>query len=279
MTRKEANQSILNEAWGLGTILKTTFEVFFENIPKWLILGAVIAFPVSFLISYISTFIPVPDLNAVLANITVQGPEGLAEIDWSPFYLRLLIQFVSTFFFVLFEVSVCIYTDTWLQVNKPEPTVSELLSKALKRWPAVILTLLLFAGAVLAAALLSAFLMMFVGFLLIFLVLGGILIYQFSLTSASIRGKKAVSAVRYAIDILKKKPGSTILIVLVVTLIQFLMTTLINQAASALLFRQGQEFAFSLVSGLFSVIGELPTAFSIIAITLHFVNTEQHRFI
>lgn len=277
MTRQEANHRIGSEYFSLGTLLKTTAEIFFEYFPRILIYVAVVFLPATFVLRMISEQIDLSWLEPFLSVETLTSPDAIVaaveQIDWISVILMLVIAMAISAVGMLVDVGFAQFTDTWLQPQKDLPGLGEFLTKALRRFPAYyffmfLLTLVIIAGACLSLFSIASVLLAFV--LMIF----SLVVAEYGIDVCANRYRTGWPAFKYLWKVWKRRFWRTIFMIFVLAMIDYGVSILISFALDSVGVIGNSVIAGVIVAILNTVQG-LANAFLTIGATLQFINQEQ----
>lgn len=276
MTRQEVSQQIGSREFSVWEIINLSGGLLFEHIGKWLLLAAIVFLPTGFILQYAAMQLP---LNQLISLMQGENLETLYTMDWSPYLIYYGLQMGMNLIWIYCNLAVAVYTDRWLQSERQEMRFGEMLLTAVKRWPAGMLMPILLLLAVLAAAMLTilvgTFLLPMMMILLIALTIGMTMVYYMGVTATAIREKAGASACRYAVNVMRRRRGKTLGVVLIFQLVSAAVAYLLEMLTSSFVVLAGNVWLYSLVSAAVSVIAALSTILLQIGITIHFINQEQ----
>lgn len=276
MTRQEASAQIGRREFSVGEILRLSADLFFENIGKWLLLCAIVYFPTSFIVQYITLYLP---LDAVYNSLAQGDINAILGVDWSPYLIYYGMQMGMSLIWLLTNIATAIYADRWLQADRPVCRFGEMMKESLRRWPAGML-----AAAVLFLMILAVITMsMFVGYsmlpLLMLLLVAVMLVlnvlYYAALCATAIRRKTGPGAYRYAAAVIRRKMGKSVGVTLLFLVIQMGLGYLLEMFTSSFGVLASNPLLLCFVSALVNVVSSLSTVFLSLGITIYFINQEQ----
>ncbi len=277
MTRKEVSMQIGAREWRTGEILKTSGAIFLENITGWLLFSLIVFFPCGVLLQYVSMQLPY-DLTAVLSSL--ESVEQLAGIDFSPYIVLYVLQIGLQVVFVLANVGAAVYTNRWMTADCEPYGTGECLRLSLQKWPRAILIAVLYILGTVGGSFFLFFggIIMGAGLLLIgMFVLFGLfmMLFYHTVAAVSIRKEKGIRAFRYTFNVLRRKMWSSMWFVLLLVIINLVFTSILTRLTDSFFVLSTNVPVYCVVSGLLNALGNLPTFFLGIAVTIHFVNQEQ----
>lgn len=275
MNRTEANMKIGTETWRLGTLLKTSGEIFFENILKWSLLAAIVYIPPVFVIQLILLRMPPLDAEAFSAALESMDLSALAALDFSPLLISYGLQLLLSLYTTVLVMGTVEYVNIWLQPEKTLPSVGTILLTALKRWPAAILLTVIFFVSLMICGMVGAMLVVLMLPVIAAMILFAIPVYNYALVATAIRRTFGFGAISYSIKMIRRRIWRNIGVVLLFVLISFLFGQLLEAATSAFYAPEGTEILMSLVSAVINVVSGLASIFMTIGVTLGFINQEQ----